>query len=152
MAFTLVYTLSGGRPLVLDFTAKDTETLHEGDFLMLDTGEADLATTNFTRGIGVLVSAKDPNSYVRTAGATFGSISAVDSTTVLEAVANHDAVYTDGVTGTAHLAGVGLDIAGATAAQVFAAIANTDFMTIKSTTSGENPLAVIATGEHYIYG
>lgn len=150
MAFTLVYTLSGGRPLVLDFTVKDTETFHDGDFLNLETGEVDLAVTTDAALVGVLVSAKDPNSYVRTAGATFGQITGVTATTVVEAVANEDAVYTDGVTGTARAAGAALDIAGATGAQVLAAAAGNEFRCIKGVTSGENPLVIIYPGIHYL--
>lgn len=151
MAFFHVYNLSGGRPLILEITAKDTESLHEGDMLNVETGEADLAATNDTAFMGVLVSASDPASYTRIAGATYGTINAVDSTTVLKAVANPDAVYTDRVTGTARLAGVQLDIAGATAAQVLATDSNHDFNVIKSVTSSEEPLVIFVQAETYLY-
>ena len=150
--FTWVYNMSGGRPLLLDFFTKDTETLHEGDFLNLESGEVDLAATADTALVGVLAAAKLPETYTRTAGASFGQIDAVDSTTEVKAVVNIDAVYTDKRWATAVLAGAQLDIAGATGAQILATGSNNEFMAIKSvaTPSNEDVLVVINVAEHYL--
>ena len=39
------YNLSGGRPLILTFLMKDSETLTRGDMLNIESGEVDLAAT-----------------------------------------------------------------------------------------------------------
>ena len=151
MAFFHRYNLSGGRPLIIEVTAKDTESLHEGDMLNAESGEADLAATNDAGFIGLLVGAADPASYTRIPGASYGTINAVDSTTVLKAIANPDAVYTDAVTGSARNMGVNLDITGATAAQALAADSNHDFMTVKTVTAGEETLVIFVQAETYLY-
>lgn len=145
--FRHVYNLSGGRPLILEFTAKDTETLTEGDLLNLETGEADLAATNDAALIGVLVGASDPDAYSATNRA---QIAAVDSTTVLLAVANEDAVYSS-ADANARNAGVNLDLGGATGAQAIAAASNNDFLTIVTKAASEETLVKFAVGEHYLY-
>ena len=144
--FRHVYNLSGGRPLILEFTMKDTETLTEGDLLNLETGEVDLAATNDTAFVGVLLGAKEPASYSTTNRA---QIAGVDSTTEVKAVVNEDAVY--GVAdANARVAGVNLDITGATGAQTVAAASNNDFLTIVGKSAAEDTLVIIAPGEHYL--
>lgn len=149
MAFYHVYNVSGGRPLILDWLSKDTETLNIGDFANAESGEADLGATNDTDFIGQIVGAGSPDNFVTVAGATFGDITAVDSTTTLKVIANPDAVYTDRTT-TTRLAGATLDISGATGAQVFAATSNVDFTIVVSSRTGEDTLAKVAPGEHYL--
>ena len=149
MAFTHVYNVSGGRPLILDWLTKDTESLHIGDFANAESGEADLGATNDTTFIGSIVGAGSADNFTVTAGASFGTINGVDSTTTLRVISNPDAVYTDKTT-TARLAGDTLDIGGATGAQAFATNSNADFTIIVSTLTGEDTLAKVAPGEHYL--
>ena len=144
--FAFAYTLSGGRPLILEFTTKDTETLTQGDLLNLETGEVDLAATNDAALVGVLVSASDPASYSSSNPAAIG---AVDSTTKVKAIANEDAVYAS-ADANARLAGVNLDLSGATGAQTFATDSNHDFLTVVGKGAAEATLAIIAPGEHYL--
>lgn len=149
MAFTHVYNVSGGRPLILDWLTKDTEAFHIGDFANAESGEADLGATNDTDFIGAVVGAGSADDFTVTAGATFGRINGVDSTVTLRVISNPDGVYTDHTT-TARLAGAQLDIGGATAAQAFATDSNHDFTIIVSSVTGEDTLAKVAPGEHYL--
>lgn len=148
MAFDWVYNVGGGRPLILEFYSKDTESLHHGDLMNVESGEVDLAASDDATLAGVLVSAVDPTDYDDNNQAL---IAAVDSTTKLRVTVNPDAVYCDRRADTAaRAAGVGLDLTGATGAQKFAAVSNTDFIVIRTSIAGEGTFAKIAHGEHYL--
>jgi hypothetical protein len=145
--FYHAYNRSGGRPLILEITAKDTETLTEGDMLNLETGEIDLAATNDTDFVGVLVSAVNPDSYV---AGTPGSISAVDSVTKVKSIVNDDAVYSV-VDANARLIGATLDIAGATGAQTVAASSNADFRCMSTKGAAEPSLVAFVAAETWLF-
>jgi hypothetical protein len=141
------YNISGGRQLIYEFTMADTETLTVGDMLNLQTGEVDLAATNDTLMLGPLVGAKDPDDNV--AGQP-GRISGTDSTTVVLACVNPDAVLADEDDANARVVGVNLDIAGATGAQGVAAASNNDFFVVKDSAAVEDTMVRVAFGEHYL--
>jgi hypothetical protein len=145
--FIHAYNISGGRPLILELLTKDTETLTEGDMLNLESGEVDLAATNDTAFLGVLVAANNPDSYV---DATPGVISAVDSTTKVKVVVNPDAVY-HVVDLNARLMGANLDISGATGAQTVAAASNNDFIVSAASGANEETLVIFVQAETWMH-
>lgn len=147
MPFYHAYNQSGGRPLILEILAKDTETLTEGDMLNLESGLADLGATNDTAFLGLLVSASDPTRYV---AGTPGSISAVTGATKLKTIVNPDAVYHI-VDANARLMGAQLDLSGATGAQVLAASSNNDFVIAAPSGANEETLVVFTQAETWMF-
>lgn len=145
--FYHAYNRSGGRALILEITTKDTETLTEGDMLNLESGEVDLAATNDTGFVGVLVSAVSPDSYVT---GTPGSITCVDSTTKIKAIVNDDAVYSV-VDANARLIGAQLDIGGATGAQSVATDSNHDFNCMLTKGAAEPSLVAFVAAETWLF-
>tara|TARA_Y100000310_G_C20493364_1_gene720333 strand:- start:333 stop:791 length:459 start_codon:yes stop_codon:yes gene_type:complete len=145
--FTFRYCLYGGRPLVLDFLMKDTETLTKGDLLNVESGEVDLAVTSDAALAGAFMGPKDP------ADATDGSpgvVAGTDSTTLVECIASPDAVY--GVAdANARLPGALLDIAGATGAQTLAASSNTEFVVVeRKRQNADETRVMILPDSHYL--
>ena len=122
------YNISGGRPLILTFVMKDSETLTRGDMLNLESGEVDLLATGDTGAVGVFVGPENPNDA--TDGEP-GKLSGTDSTTVVKAIVNPDAVYADKNDTNARLAGALLDISGATGAQTLASASNNEFVVVE---------------------
>ena len=115
------YNVSGGRPLILRFLMKDSETLTRGDMLNLESGEVDLMVTTDVAAVGVFVGPENPDDA--TDGQP-GVVSGTDSTTLVKAIVNPDAVYADPNDTSARLAGALLDISGATGAQTIASASN----------------------------
>jgi hypothetical protein len=147
MPFYHRYNQSGGRPLILEILADDTETLTELDILNLESGEADLGATNDTAFLGGLVSAVLPTSYV---AGTPGSIAAVASVTKLRVIVNPDAIY--GIAdANARLMGDTLDIAGATGAMTIAATSNADFIIAAPSGANEETLVVFTQAETWMF-
>jgi len=144
--FIWAYNLSGGRELIFDFIMADTEILTVGDMLNIQTGEVDLAATNDALMLGPMNGAVDPDDNV--AGEA-GRVSGTDSTTAVRSTVNPDAVLT-APDANARLVGVNIDIAGATGAQVYTGVTNSDFLVIKDSSAVEDTLAIIAPGEHYL--
>lgn len=149
--FAWRYNLSGGRPLIADLVAKDTETLTKGDILNLESGEVDLAVTSDTALIGVMLGAEDPANEKNSSGVlTPGVVSCTDSTTVVKAIVNPDAVYAT-TDNNARNAGATLDISGATGAQGLAASANTEFVVVeRKRASTDETRVMIIPGIHYL--
>lgn len=149
--FNWEYNLSGGRPLILDFVMKDTETLTKGDLLNLESGQVDLAATADTALVGVMLGATDPrnekdSSGVQTSGVVYGTT----AVTIVKAVVNPDAVYST-TDSNARNAGVTLDIAGATGAQGVATSSNTEFVTVARKNQTSDPtLVMIIPAIHYL--
>ena len=122
------YNISGGRPLILTFLMKDSETLTRGDMLNLESGEVDLMVTTDVAAVGIFVGPENPND------ATDGSpgvLSGTDSTTIVKAIVNPDAVYADPNDTSARLPGALLDISGTTGAQTIAAASNNEFVVVE---------------------
>jgi len=124
--------LSGGEPTIQDLLFKDTETLTQGDLVNLETGEVDLAATNDTALVGVVLE----------------TIAGTDSTTRIKVITDRDAIY--GVyDANARLLGATLDISGTTGQMTVAASTNADLTVIAESTASEETLVVITEGEHF---
>jgi hypothetical protein len=145
--FYHAYNQSGGRPLILEILAKDTETLTEGDMLNLESGTADLAATNDSAFLGLLVSASDPTRYV---AGTPGSISAITAATKLKTIVSPDAIYRV-VDANARLMGAQLDIAGATGAQTIATDSSHDFNIAAPSGANEETLVIFVQAETWAF-
>ena len=146
--FRWVYNLSGGDALMYDFVMKDTETLPRGDMLNLESGEVDLAATGDAALVGVFAGPFDPNDSV---DGKPGTVSGTDSTTVVMAIVNPDAIYADENDTSARNAGATLDISGATGAQTVAASSNTEFVVVARKKQAADPtLLQICSSAHYL--
>ena len=126
--FTWRYNVSGGRPLILKFLMKDSETFTKGDMLNLESGEVDLMVTSDVAAVGVFMGPDDPDDA--TDGQP-GVVAGTDSTTLVQVIANPDAVYGDPNDTNARLAGALLDISGATGAQTLASASNNEFVVVE---------------------
>ncbi len=144
--FIWAYNISGGRELVWEFVMKDTEVLTVGDLLNLESGEVDLAANDDTSMLGPFAGAVDPDDNV--AGSP-GRVSGTNSTTKVRATVNPDAVLI-GVDANARLAGVNLDLTGATGAQLLTTDSVSDFLVVKDSSAVEETPVIIAPGEHYL--
>jgi len=146
--FVWKYNVSGGRPLILTFLMKDTETFTRGDMVNIESGEVDLAATGDAALAGVFVGAEDP------ADATAGNpgiVSGTDSTTVVQVIVSPDAVYDDKNDTSTRLAGALLDISGATGAQTVAASSNTEFVVVERKRLAADPTRImIIPNSHYL--
>ena len=142
------YNVSGGRPLILTFLMKDTETLTRGDMLNIESGEVDLCATGDAAIAGVFVGPENPNDA--TDGEP-GKVSGTDSTTIVKAIVNPDAVYADPNDTNDRLAGATLDISGATGAQTLAASSNTEFVVVeRKRQSSDETRVMICSSAHYL--
>ena len=126
--FTWRYNVSGGRPLIIKLLMKDSETLTKGDMLNLESGEVDLMVTSDVAAVGVFMGPDDPDDA--TDGQP-GVVAGTDSTTLVQVIANPDAVYADPNDTNARLAGALLDISGATGAQTLASASNNEFVVVE---------------------
>jgi len=142
------YNVSGGRPLILTFVMKDTETLTRGDMLNIESGEVDLAVTTDAAIAGIFVGPENPEDAV---DGKPGTLAGTDSTTIVKVIVNPDAVYADANDTVARLAGALLDISGATGAQTVAASSNTEFVVVerKRQSSDETRLQICSSA-HYL--
>jgi len=122
------YNVSGGRPLILTFLMKDSETFTRGDMMNIESGEVDLMVTSDVAAAGVFVGPEDPNDAV---DGKPGTVSGTDSTTIVKVIVNPDAIYADANDTNARLAGALLDISGATGAQTLASASNNEFVVIE---------------------
>ena len=142
------YNLSGGRPLILTFVMKDTETLTRGDMLNIESGEVDLAATADVAIAGIFVGPENPDDAV---DGKPGTVSGTDSTTIVKCLVNPDAVYADANDTSARAAGATLDISGATGAQTVAASSNTEFVVVeRKRQSRDETRLQIASTSHYL--
>lgn len=130
--FRFMYRLSGGQPTIQKLTFKDTETLYKGDLVNLESGEIDLAATNDTALVGVVLE----------------TVSGTASTTQVEVITDADAVYAV-YDANARAIGATLDIAGAAGAMTVAASSNVDLQVVADSTADEYTLVMIAHGEHF---
>ena len=142
------YNLSGGDPLIMKFVMKDSETLTRGDMLNIESGEVDLAATADVALCGIFLGPDDPDDAV---DGKPGTVAGTDSTTVVQAMVNPDAVYADTSDTSARLAGATLDIAGATGAQTVAASSNTEFVVVaRKLQASDETLLQICSTSHYL--
>ena len=141
------YNLSGGRPLILTFIMKDTETFTVGDMMNVETGQVDLGATADTGLAGAFVGPFDPKD------AKVGEPGKVDGTTavtVVKVIVNPDAVY--GVFDeNARQPGAALDISGATGAQTVAASSNKEFVVVeRKMQTADETRVMISQADHYL--
>ena len=142
------YNVSGGKPLVLTFLMKDSETLTLGDLLNLESGEVDLLATGDTAAVGLFVGPDDPDDAVDRKP---GTVPGTDSTTVVRAIVNPDAVYADVDDTNARLAGALLDVSGATGAQAIASASNNEFVVVaRKKQSSDETLVQFTAPTHYL--
>ncbi len=145
--FTYRYSLYGGRPLILTFLMKDTETLKLGDLLNIESGEVDLAATSDASLAGRFMGPADPDDAK--AGQP-GVVEGTDSTTLVRVTVAPDAVY--GVAdNNARNAGATLDISGSTGAQTVAASSNTEFVVVeRKRQNSDETRVMILPDSHYL--
>ena len=142
------YNVSGGRPLILTFLMKDSETLTRGDMLNLESGEVDLLVTTDVAAVGIFVGPENPDDA--TDGEP-GVVSGTDSTTIVKAIVNPDAVYADRNDTSSRLAGALLDISGATGAQAIASASNNEFVVVERKRQSSDETRVMFTAPtHYL--
>jgi len=142
------YNISGGRPLILSFLMKDSETFTRGDIMNIESGEVDLAATGDAALAGIFVGPENPDDAV---DGKPGTVAGTDSTTIVKVIVNPDAVYADANDTSARLAGATLDISGATGAQTMAASSNTEFVVVeRKRQASDETRAMICTSAHYI--
>lgn len=142
------YNVSGGKPLVLTFLMKDSETLTLGDLLNLESGEVDLLATGDTAAVGLFMGPDDPDDAVDRKP---GTVAGTDSTTVVRAIVNPDAVYADVDDTNARLPGALLDVSGATGAQAIASASNNEFVVVARKKQASDPTFVQFTAPtHYL--
>tara|TARA_B100001123_G_C15337338_1_gene1033357 strand:- start:4347 stop:4814 length:468 start_codon:yes stop_codon:yes gene_type:complete len=142
------YNLSGGRPLILTFAMKDSETLTRGDLLNIESGEVDLAATGDAALAGIFVGPENPSDA--TDGQP-GVVAGTDSTTIVKVLVNPDAVYADANDTNARLAGATLDVSGATGAQTLAASSNTEFVVVeRKRQASDETRVMICSSAHYL--
>ena len=142
------YNISGGRPLILTFLMKDSETFTRGDVMNIESGEVDLAATGDAALAGIFVGPENPDDAV---DGKPGTVAGTDSTTIVKVIVNPDAVYADANDTSARLAGATLDISGATGAQTMAASSNTEFVVVeRKRQASDETRAMICTSAHYI--
>ena len=129
--FRFKYRLSGGQPTIQTLTIKDTETLTKGDLVNLETGEIDLAATNDTNLVGIVLETK----------------AGTDSTTTYKVITDWDAVY-EVYDANARAIGATLDITGTTGAMTVAACSNVDLIVVANSSASEPTLVMFSHGEH----
>ena len=118
-------------PTIQTLTIKDTETLTKGDLVTLESGEIDLAATDDSTILGVVLN---------TAAGT-------DSTTTYEVIVDADAIY--GVyDANARVKGATLDISGTTGAMTVTTSSNADVTVYAPSSASDETLVMITHGEH----
>ena len=118
-------------PTIQTLTIKDTETLTKGDLVTLESGEIDLAATDDSTILCVVLN---------TAAGT-------DSTTTYEVIVDADAIY--GVyDANARVKGATLDISGTTGAMTVTTSSNADVTVYAPSSADEETLVMITHGEH----
>ena len=131
--FRFAGTLYGGpnaKPIIKKFLAKDDGQITKGDVLNQESGEVDLAATDDAALIGVANE----------------TVVAVDSTTWVEVITNHDAVWAvyDAV---ARTQGATLDIAGSTGQYTLATSSNVDVVVARTSGADEPTYVMFARAE-----
>jgi hypothetical protein len=118
-------------PTIQTLTIKDSETLTKGDLVTLESGEIDLAATDDSTILGVVLN---------TAAGT-------DSTTTYEVIVDADAIY--GVyDANARVKGATLDISGTTGAMTVTTSSNADVTVYAPSSASDETLVMITHGEH----
>lgn len=133
LGFKFEYRLCGQPATTRKYLFKDTETLHKGDLLNVESGEVDLAATNDGALLGIANETKV----------------GTDSTTLIEAIVDADAVYSVYDANVRNTGDI-LDLAGATGAMTLAADSNHDLRVVANSTASERTLVMINEGKHVL--
>lgn len=133
LGFKFEYRLSGQPATTHNFLFKDTETLHKGDLLNVESGEVDLAATNDGGLLGIANETK----------------AGTDSTTLIEAITDADAVYSVYDPNVRKMGDI-LDLAGATGAMTLATDSNHDLRVVANSGADERTLVMINEGKHVL--
>jgi hypothetical protein len=141
--FEFVHRLCGAAPTIRDIVSADA-TLNVGDLVNLESGKADLAVTNDTKLIGVVIGPGDPD-LVSDAGV----ITLNTTTDKVRVIVDEDAIYST-VDANARLFGATLDIAGATGAQGVATSSNVDVVVAAESTASEHTLVLLSQANHVL--
>jgi hypothetical protein len=141
--FEFVHRLCGAAPTIRDIVSADA-TLNVGDLVNLESGKADLAVTNDTKLIGVVIGPGDPD-LVSDAGV----ITLNTTTDKVRVSVDEDAIYST-VDANARLFGATLDIAGATGAQGVATSSNVDVVVAAESTASEHTLVLLSQANHVL--
>lgn len=118
-------------PWIQNLYFKDTETLHKGDLVNLESGEVDLAATNDAALLGIALETK----------------AGTDSTTQIECIVDPLAVYSV-YDANARNMGATLDISGTTGQMTVGASSNIDLIVVAPSSATERTFVKIAHGEH----
>lgn len=128
--FRFSHRASGGAPTIKPVLAQDTATYTKGDWVNLETGELDLGATGDTNLLGVVQN----------------TISATDSTTLVEVITDSDAIYAVD-DANARVLGATLDLTGATGAQTVTTSSNKNFVVAAASTASEPTLVRLNVGK-----
>lgn len=131
LGFKFMGCYSGLKERRVEVPFKDTETLHIGDLVNLESGEADLAATNDTSLLGISLETK----------------AGTDSTTKIKVISSPDAMYAV-YDPNVRVAGELLDISGVTGQQTVAAPVNNDLIVIAPSAADEWTMVMINHGSH----
>ena len=141
--FEFVHRLCGAAPTIRDIIAADT-TFNVGDLVNLETGTADLAVTNDTKLIGVVVAPKDPAKITDA-----GVITSNGTTDMIRVIIDEDAIYSV-ADANARKFGALLDITGGTGAQGVGAPTNNDAIVVADSTASEHTLVMLSQANHVL--
>lgn len=130
--FRFAYRLCRQPPTVQSIISADA-ALAAGDLVNLESGKADLAVTNDSALVGVVLETKS------------GMDTVSDR---VEVITDWDAVY-QVYDANARALGATLDLSGATGAQTVTTSSNVDFIVVAESTASELTLVMIAHGEHW---
>jgi hypothetical protein len=133
--FHFRYRLCGEPPTIVEVTFKDTEVLHAGDLINMESGYADLAATGGDVGI---------------IGAAVEYVSGTTLVSKIKVITDWDAVYavTDA---NARVMGATLDITGTTGAQTVGATGDADLTVVANSAATEPTLVMITYTSHPLY-
>jgi len=128
------YRLCGQPPTIMEEVFQDTEVIHAGDLVSLQSNLVDLAATGDTDLAGVAVE------YV----------SGTTAVSKIKFICDADAVYavTDA---SARSAGAKLDISGATGAMLVTTDSNSDLTVAAASTATEPTLVMITHAGHFMH-
>jgi len=130
--FKFMYRLSGGQPTIQKLTFKDTETLYKGDLVNLESGQVDLAATNDSALVGIVMK----------------TVAGTSCVTQVEVITDADAVYAV-YDANARLIGATLDITGSAGAMGVTTSSNADVVVVANSSADEWTLVAINHGEHW---
>ena len=134
--FHFRYRLCGEPPTIQEFIFADTEVLHAGDLINIDTnGRADLAATGGDVGL---------------VGAAVEYVSGTTLVSKIKVITDWDAVYavTDA---NARIMAATLDVTGATGAQTVAATGDADLTVVQNSSATEPTLVMITYTSHPLF-